>query len=499
MHLKVWSASEIYRQLLTRVAPLPSQREYAQELCELLAIHMNRCSLIGMGIGANELPMQSAIVVASTGTGKTYLLRQLCDALGIGLIAIAADSLAREGWKGSSLSQQLLAAKEHLTDEQFANAVIFVDEIDKLALDNGHRGDAAPNLLQLFNGGNLVLEKSSDGPSETVDTTRWCVLMAGAFVGLDNVIEKRLMPKQGIGFGAVQSRPAMSRADLLRQVTNQDLVQYGMMEELLGRVACILSIPSPQLDDYRQLLSLKKGTLPYQYRQYMSYVYGVGVKINESAVYHIASRCMQSGTGARAIAPHIHSAMHSALQQVEQDKTISKVVLDGDGVTFVHGPRNQAVVFFRQSTRERKIKVITSTSAQRLASILCTGYRRAGGNMHHVDELHAFLTCSIYYLLHCLPNGQCDMASLAKLANTLKEAPKGGRSTYDIMCTDAASKPDECGSYFLSIYGKYVLRSRKRTPQRIPAAIQLIWDRLRKEYNVSDVQLVLEVPKNDTD
>ena len=466
MHLKVWSTEEIYHQLLSRVAPLPSQQQYARDLCAMMAQHINRNTLIEMGMSIYDLPSQSALILGRTGTGKTFLLRKLCEMLGLGYLAVDCSALSREGWKGESLSQKILAAKDAMDEQHFRYCVLFLDEIDKMVRDSTQDGDPTPNLLQLANGTSLTLHPDKAESPITVPVDRWLILYAGSFAGIESIVEKRLVPAKGIGFGSNQTRPHWSKAELLQQVTHADLLQFGVMEELLGRISCVLQIPAPALADYRQLLSLHKGTLLYQYQRYLAYVYGVGLAIDETAVQHIADCCTRAGTGIRAVAPHIHSAMHSALQQVEQDKTISKVVLEGDNVRYEHGKRNSAVVFFRDTVRVRKIKVITSTSAQRLASILCTGYRRAGGNMHHVAELHAFLTCTIYYLFRCLPNGQCDMASLAKLANTLKEAPKGGRSTYDIMFIDASNKPDEHASTFVKILWEIYYAQ----PQAHPAA-----------------------------
>lgn len=80
----------------------------------------------------DDLPSQSALILGRTGTGKTFLLRKLCEMLGLGYLAVDCSALSREGWKGESLSQKILAAKDAMDEQHFRYCVLFLDEIDKM-------------------------------------------------------------------------------------------------------------------------------------------------------------------------------------------------------------------------------------------------------------------------------------------------------------------------------------------------------------------------------
>lgn len=308
MKIKLWTSDEIIQQVMTRVAPLPCQRDMIRQIAVTLALHANRATLIDMGIATSALPSPSLLVVAPTGCGKTYLLHAMSNLLGLGVITVDSSVLSREGYKGVNLGQQILAAQESMSPDQFDKAILLLDEVDKLESAD-QRGSAVPNILQLFNGGRIAVAKDNSAAAEQIDISRWLVILSGAFVGLDQIVQRRLYPARGIGFGAVQDIPSLTTAQLMSYANNEDLIQYGMMPELVGRIGSVLCIPSPGLEDYKQLLAIQPGTVPYQYSRYLACTYGVEFAIDHSAVCAIAGQCTKSNTGARAVAPHLHGIM----------------------------------------------------------------------------------------------------------------------------------------------------------------------------------------------
>lgn len=119
------------------VAPLPSQEGYMKSLAGLLAMHLNRNLLIDDGYAPDDLPVPSAIVVAPTGQGKTFLLRKMVKTLNLNLITVDCSTLVRENYKGVSLSQCIAGAMEEAKDENsFQQSVLFLDEANKLCRGN---------------------------------------------------------------------------------------------------------------------------------------------------------------------------------------------------------------------------------------------------------------------------------------------------------------------------------------------------------------------------
>ena len=119
---------------MRKIAPLPCQEAYAKRLAALLSFHLHKNILIDDGICVDDLPSMSAVVVAPTGQGKTYLIRKMAELMGINCIIVDCSTLCREGWKGVSLSQRLMAAQKSVTDPaMFAKSILFLDEFDKIA------------------------------------------------------------------------------------------------------------------------------------------------------------------------------------------------------------------------------------------------------------------------------------------------------------------------------------------------------------------------------
>ena len=150
MKEQFWTTERIYEETMQHVAPLPSQAAYARNLAAIFSMHIHKNQLIDDGISSDELPAPSAVVVAPTGQGKTYLIQKMAEYVGLNVIIIDCGTLAAEGWKGISLSQRLAAAFKEVKDEDtFARSFLFLDEVDKLKFwgTKNDQGNAMTSLL----------------------------------------------------------------------------------------------------------------------------------------------------------------------------------------------------------------------------------------------------------------------------------------------------------------------------------------------------------------
>ena len=224
MSFKEIISDGIFEKTRKVVAPLPCQEGYLRQLATIISFHIHRNHLMDEGYFADDLPPVSALVVAPTGQGKTFLLRKMAETVGLNLITIDCSTLSAEGWKGIGLSQRLLTAQKELNDHKaFARSILFLDEIDKLHLwGTAHdQGNPMNNILQLYNSGCVTAEESGS-KSVNIDISRFTVLLGGAFDGLDQIISKRLSPKTEIGFGREADRRQITPAERLQQVTKED-------------------------------------------------------------------------------------------------------------------------------------------------------------------------------------------------------------------------------------------------------------------------------------
>jgi len=490
------SSDEIFKQLMLNVAPLPCQDTYARNLASIFSMHLKKNELIEAGFSPEDLPSVSAVVVAPTGQGKTFLVKQMAKALGINAIVIDGSALCHEGWKGVSLSQQLVAAKNAAKDQaSFATSVLFIDEIDKLRLVGTDKdvGNAQPNILQLYNGGTIVGE-GSNREAESVDISRFTVILGGAFEGLETIIENRLMPKAGIGFRRSMDTQKMSKAELLKQATLPDLASYGLMPELLGRIGSIINIDSMEMEDYRQLLTAEHGSIRRRYSNYLSSLYGVSFEITEAGVKAIAEKCMTSATGARAVNPLINDLMRCAIAEVERDVTINRVLLDAvDGecaVQYEHGPRAYTT-FYKKKVEPKLFPYrVKARSIPGMTAELCKIYIDADGEAEVLDELQAFLNCALYFLKYNTNPEDFCFSSLEKLARTVRKGNNGENSTFDIMMTDAiaaAHAPNRQAHYYRAFNAVYNFSSS----YRLIMALNLIMTHIQKDGQGTDIRLEL--------
>lgn len=464
------TADDIFNRTMRSVAALPCQEEYLRQLSAILSFHLHRNEILDLGFSADNLPALSAIVVAPTGQGKTFLLRKMAEAAHINLITVDASSLAAEGWKGVSLGTQLLNMKNTIRDDRvFERSILMIDEVDKIRMwgTRQDQGNPTSNLLQLFNSGFYTAEDANKNAVE-INTRRFTVLLGGAFSGIEDIIQNRICPKGKVGFLESESRCKRSAAELMQMVTLDDLKEYGMLQEFLGRVGTILTIPSLSLADYRQLLSADTGSIKAKYDTYFRKLYGVRFQISEAGTEEIARKCMKLSTGARAVNPLVNDLLRSAIAEVERNTEVCEVILDagdnGHFIRYISGTRGWGLYnlqprpkkeFYRGNHRLSGCK-IRAKCFPALVNKLCRYYRNAGGAEYRIPELEAFLNCSLLYLFEYCRKEDQTFESLIKLAKQVDR--KGNdRSVFENMVCPKMKDHEFCKD-FMCIYHKDLQR-----------------------------------------
>lgn len=487
-----WTTEKIYTTTMQRVAPLPSQRAYARSLATIFSMHIHRNQLIDDGVSPDELPAPSAVVVAPTGQGKTFLVRKMAECIGLNTIVIDCGTLTAEGWKGISLSQRLAAAaKEAKNEETFSKSILFLDEVDKLHFWGTHndQGNAMTSLLQLYNNGSVSVE--IDRETKNIDVSRFTILLGGAFAGLEDIIRDRVGSKKQIGFG-VDTGEKLSDAQLMQCVTHADLTEFGLMPELLGRIGTILTIPPLELEDYRQLLNAEAGSLHRKYHNYLSKLYGVTFEIADSGVEAIAQKCLDAGTGARAINPLVNDMMRSAVAAVESEFTICKVILDADEdgccVRYEHGHRDYS--FYDSARPKYHWETVREADVAGLVKKLYQYHRRSGANLLSRPQVKTFLDCALTYLFSSCRPSERTLESLEKFARvTHRFHPK---SPFDIIMGDAL----EAGHVTQEQVRKFDNAYSPQMQQNLVEGLQIIMAAIQEERGPCRVKFdVLKLPQ----
>ena len=293
-----------------------------------------------------EIEKSNILMLGPTGTGKTYLIKTLAKVLDVPLAIADATSLTQAGYVGDdieSIITKLITAADGDV-ERAELGIVYIDEIDKIAKKNMGEGNTGgrdiggesvqQGLLKLLEGTKVEvpLGGGMKGPfsqSAMVDTSNILFICGGAFPGLDDIIAKRLNQKTGVGFNSGVKVKLDDDRDIMKKVTVEDLKQYGLIPEFLGRLPIISVMEALTEDMLYDILTKPHNALVKQYQALLKFD-DVELEFDESALEYIAKEAMKQETGARALRAIIEKFMLDIMFEVPKDHLIGKVVITGD-------------------------------------------------------------------------------------------------------------------------------------------------------------------------
>ena len=298
-----------------------------------------------------EIEKSNMLMIGPTGSGKTYLVQTLARLLDVPLAITDATSLTEAGYIGDdieSVVSKLLAAADNDV-ERAQHGIIFIDEIDKIAKKkNTNQRDVSgeavqQGMLKLLEGSEVEVpvganSKNAMVPLTTVDTRNILFICGGAFPDLPEIIKERLNKQSSIGFQADLKDKYDDDKNLLMQVTVDDLRNFGMIPEFLGRLPIIFALESLTEDMLVQILQEPKNAILKQYRRLLE-MDEVKLEFEEGALRAIARRALEKDTGARALRAIIEEFMLDIMYEIPKDDNIGEVVITREYVEHTGGPR----------------------------------------------------------------------------------------------------------------------------------------------------------------
>src|SRR5271157_3883390 len=282
-----------------------------------------------------RIEKSNILLIGPSGSGKTHLVKSLASYLNVPLVIGDATSLTEAGYVGddveSLLSKLILIANGDIDAAQ--RGIVYIDEIDKIRSGGSGFKDlrlgVQSALLKMLEGTVATVPpaggyKHPAQPGVPFDTTNVLFICGGAFVGLEDIIAKRL-GRGGFGFGQMSENRQVNADGLLRQVKPEDLEAFGLIPEIIGRLPVIAPLDALGEDDLARILQTPKGSLIQQFRKLVRF-HGADLLFTDAAVREIARIASERGTGARGLRSVIEEVLEGLL--FDPESSVRYVITD---------------------------------------------------------------------------------------------------------------------------------------------------------------------------